>query len=697
MTNRQRNILTIQGIKFLKEVDVSDETPVIKIGTLQDCDVRLKRDLFDIPVYIVLKREDNGWSLSCNDEACFSSATLVGCRETQIRHGDIISFDNATGSSKIMTLSFSHDFTTHAADFDTIIDIRGMHQVTIGNSPEYNIQLGSPFAGSEYLVLTRGNSGRLELNALHAQRSATLNGVRVLGRAEVGVEVEVREYDFIGIADYSFYYKNEVLYTNMREGLQINGIRSHPIREETPAFDYPKLNLSPRLIYDFNKEPIEILVPPKKPEKPKDNLLMTLMPMLLMAIVIVVLRSGIFFEGFGGTSMLIFGLSSMAVGAFTSLGTFFYSKKRYKTDLAEWHSDYKNYIAKKRAEIEQEQRVEIAALNDVYPPSNELRDFVKTFSGRLFERSCNDTDFLHVRAGLGSVPALREVTSKSEEKVKTDNELMEIPEILCNEYRYVHNAPVMFHLREAGNVGVIGTPDRQYEFFKNMLLDICILHHYDDVKVVVFIPENDRPKYEWIKWLPHIKDSGGDARGIVCDSESRDNMLEYLYSFMADRTEYVEANKKIVPLPYYVVFVLDEHGIKTHPVSNFSENCASIGFTFIYFKEYMESLPRYCIEIAELSANGGVQRMRNDKAYRCAFVSEPITDESIQFVTERLAPVFIEKIALSSKLTTNVTLFELLNIITPEDLNLIDRWKKSNIKKSLAAPLGVNVRVSGRS
>lgn len=394
----------------------------------------------------------------------------------------------------------------------------------------------------------------------------------------------------------------------------------------------------------------------------------------------------------GNPSFLIFSLSTMSVGIMTTILGFISSRKRYKTDLAQWNADYTAYIAGKRQEIEAEHKTERAALIDLYPDGETIRDLVKTFSGRLFERSPKDQDFLHVRIGMGDIPLLRELTYNNEEHIKVENELMEIPGQLCSEYALLKNAPVMLHLCQSGSVGVIGTPQEQYEFFKNMLLDICVEHFYDDVQVVVLIPQGQQKTYDWIKLLPHIKKSGGSQRGIVCDEESRDNVFEYLYALLTERAAKQQEDTKEIPLPYFVVFVLEEYGIKTHPLFKYAENSGDLGFCFVYFKEYMENLPQYCNEIVELKPGGGVLKVKQNKLFACPFASDYIKDESIRFVVEHLAPVFCEKIALSSRLTSNITLFDLLNIISPEDLNLMDRWSKSNVQKSLSAPLGVDVK-----
>lgn len=684
-----RYILTVFNNDVLKEVNVSDDLRLLRIGTLQDCHVRLKRELFALPIGVTVSLEIDGWRISCDSDLYLNSQTTKQAREIPMRHGDIIQLHNAADDVELLTFSFAYDFTASAKQFDTIIDIRNSQSLVFGNSQKAQIKLNGKFIGSEYITLTRNNAGGLVLDASNAPNNATLNGIRISDK------VELKECDFIGIADYSFYFKNNVLYTAMRNDLQITNIATHPLRDETPAFDYPKFNRNPRMRYAFNTDDIEILSPPKKPEKPKENLVLTLMPALLMITVVVVVRGGLIGGGMaGGSTLMIFSIAMMSVGIITSIMTLFHHRKRYKQDVEEWETDYKNYIKQKREEIEKEQRIELAALIDAYPSKEQIRSFVKTFSGRLFERSYKDDDFLHVRVGLGPMPALRKLSCKNDEKVKVENEFAHIPEEIRKEYEYIHGAPVMLHLRESGNVGVVGTVPEQHELFKNILIDICAQHHYDELQVVVLIPQDKQEQYDWLKWLPHIKESGGNVRGIVCDDRSRENVFEHLYALMAERaTDHIN-NKRNIPIPHYVVFALEEYGIKTHPMYNFVEDCAAFGFSFIYFKEYIENLPQYCAEIINTTPNGGVLKVKNDKAFTCEFVSEQVKDDSIQFVAEHLTPVFCEKIALSSRLTANITLFELLNILTPEDLNLAKRWSESNAVKSLAAPLGVDVKGS---
>lgn len=559
----EKYILTIRNSDIFKEVNLPDDSIFLKIGTTQDCNVRLKRELFEVSVCISVWPENGKWQISCDDTLFIETPSMKDRQKVALHHGDILNFYDNTSKQLVLNVSFSYDFTDNAVNYDTIVDIRSLNKITIGGSPNAQIRLNSQYVGSELITLSRRADGSLNIDPSNAPQSATLNGNRIF------VQTAIYEYDFVGVADYSFYFKNGVLYTSMRSDMAFVGVSAQPLREETPAFDYPKLNRSPRMLYSFKTDPIEILNPPQKPEKPKDNLVLQLSPALLMIAVTVVTRSGII-EGLGtgNPAFLIFSLATMAVGIVTSVFSFISNRKQYKLSLEQWNRDYTAYIAKKRLEIEEEQQSERLALMDVYPSAENIRNLVKAFSGRLFERSPKDEDFLFVRVGLGPIPAIRQVSCRREEHIKIDNELMMIPEQMCVEYENLKDAPVLLHLPQSGAVGVVGSESERYDFFKNLLLDICVEHSYEEVQIAVLIPPQEREKYEWIKWIPHIKSSGGDCRGIVCDDESRDDIFEALYAMMTER--YMRAGEDNASVtPFYVVFVLEEYGIKTHPLSQY--------------------------------------------------------------------------------------------------------------------------------
>ena len=184
MNREQQYILTIQNGDVFKEVDVSGQTPSLKIGTLQDCGVRLKGELFPVPISLALRLGEDGWRLSCGQGLCLSSSSVQDCGEALIGHGDILRLCRQGERQELLTLSFSYNFTAGLGEFDTILDIRGQSRILIGNHPAAQIQLASGYIGEEYLILSAAQNGRYALDVSNAA-DATLNGVRQLDRKSV--------------------------------------------------------------------------------------------------------------------------------------------------------------------------------------------------------------------------------------------------------------------------------------------------------------------------------------------------------------------------------------------------------------------------------------------------------------------------------------------------------------------------------
>lgn len=309
--NPQRYILTIQNENIFKEVDVSNDTPFFKIGTLQDCDIRIKRELFSVPVCMVLCQKEDGWHIF-GDGLQFSTKTKKDLGEAVLHHGDTFVVYHSESGIQLFHLAFSYDFTVGAIDFDTILDIRDIPKFVIGNTSNAAIVLDSKLIGTEYITLTHNQKGTYLLDATKAPTMATHNGVHISDN------VEITEYDFFSLADYSFYFKNDILYTAKRKDMKIQRIISQPLRDETPAFVYPRLNRSPRMLFAFDTEPIEVLNPPQKPDRPRENLVLQLMPAILMIAVTVVTRSGLIAGlNTGSPAFLIFSLATMSVGILT--------------------------------------------------------------------------------------------------------------------------------------------------------------------------------------------------------------------------------------------------------------------------------------------------------------------------------------------------------------------------------------------
>ena len=112
-----------------------------------------------------------------------------------------------------------------------------------------------------------------------------------------------------------------------------------------------------------------------------------------------------------------------------------------------------------------------------------------------------------------------------------------------------------------------------------MILDIAARHYYTDVKMF-FIASPEHKQNIWqFRMLPFAYNDALKIRNIVCNESSKNLIFEYLYKELATR----EQNKAFDN--HLVVFVLDDNGLKTHPISRFIDRAKSLGVTFVFFAQ----------------------------------------------------------------------------------------------------------------
>lgn len=109
-----------------------------------------------------------------------------------------------------------------------------------------------------------------------------------------------------------------------------------------------------------------------------------------------------------------------------------------------------------------------------------------------------------------------------------------------------------------------------------------------------------------------------------------------------------------------------------------------------FWKMKKEYVPVGCSQLIQLNeGNVGKLLLTEDRTSVTEFAYQPIPDRDMLRIAHRLAPVYCEEVSLEGALTKNITLYQLLGILSEEDLDLKARWSFSDVTKSMAAPLGV--------
>jgi len=654
-----------------KEFEIQPDMDRVKLGTGSSCEFRLNPEAFFTGIEMEFRKNGKSWNLECSDDVYFSRGDMRKLLSTEVRHGDVLSVCYASTGNEAFELRFLIDFEARVPDYNYYLEITGT--IDIATDATADIILNSKFSNDSKIRLTL-NGTQCQLEEIVSEYGVYLNGRKLMNKTEL------KDSDFFSVAEFHFYYKDRKIFFD-RENLKVANGEMKEVSTHTNNFHYPLFNRNTRIKKQLSDEKIEILDAPAIPKKPENNIVLTLMPTVAMLALMIVVRGVM---NTSGGSYIIFSICSMGLGIVTSILGFVSGRKQYKRECAERIRKYTNYIEKKKLEVATERQEELDSLNEMYCNVQQDIDTAMHFDRRLFEKTREDEDFLHIYLGQGTIASSRPIDYKKQERLEVGDELTEMPEKIYQLFEHIDGAPICSDMKDSNAIGIVGTKEALYGMFKNIVIDIAVRHYYGDVRLYMLV--DDEKRYQWARFLPHLMNAGG-IRNIVFDNESKNNIFESLFRELTYREQTEE-------IPYYgIVLVENEFGIKNHPISRYIEQASELGMTFVFFENSAEELPLHCDEIIELhSESEGVICKAEDGNQIKQFEYHTITDKQAADVAEKLAPVYCEEISLENSLRKNITLYELLHIFTVEDLNLAQRWQESQIFKSMAAPLGVNAK-----
>lgn len=666
MQTRYKVVISSKSI--YKEVDLAPEFSELRVGTETECAVRLRKDMFFEKIELTFVQNNGIWSIICGDNLYLDVGDVRKLLTKKLTHGDIFQVKYQNSNLDVFTVEFIIDFDNGERKYERAIDVSGVPAIRIGADNTHHIVISSPYIHNDSIELRQAANG-YHLCIYHATYGVYHNGSKVTGNVDIG------NGDFFSISDFIFYYKDGILWTEIRDGMYIQGMTGGDYPERN---NYPKFNRNTRVKTVVNEDKIEILDPPAKPQKPKNNLLMRLLPSMGM-----LLASGVM-AAFGG-AMIIMSIISGAMAIFTTVMGVLEGNKDYKVGVAERLEKYNTYVDKKKREIQEARDREKAELESIYSSQEVNQQRFGLFSSDLFDRVPEDEDFLRVRLGTGDAESRREVDYKKQEKLEIEDDLQLIPEQLCTEFKYVHEAPIVCDLKAVNAVGVVGTREQRFEMLKNMVVDIAARQYFSDVKMVFVANEEHAEHIHWLRMLPHVVQDETGIRNIVIDDESKNLVFEMLYKELTLREQNKQHDNNIV------VFFYDEYGFKSHPISRFVDKAKDLGVTFVFFGENTAEIPQGCGFVVSITDNQNAMLINTeDSSQSQAFVYPSLSTVQAQEIVRLLAPVHTEEISLEGTLTKNISMFEMLNILAVDDIDLDKRWAASQVFKSMAAPLGVS-------
>lgn len=453
--------------------------------------------------------------------------------------------------------------------------------------------------------------------------------------------------------------------------------------------DYPDYHRSPRIIYREPVEKLKMAKPTSIPRKPSEQLARVIVPPLVMIAAMILVS---FFRPSG--IYIIIMLSMTVVTVIFSITTYIKSLKQYRLDTKEREESYQEYLKQKTKELYKASGEQRHALHYHYPSIGKLREMAVSVDSRIYEKTMFHHDFLMYRVGLGRVDSSFEIEFNIEEFTQEKDELIETARELRSQYLALESVPVVTSLSK-GPVGYIGQRYLVLEQLQLLVTQMSLFHSYFDLQFVTIFPEEEKEKWDWMRWLPHASLRDINVRGFVYHDRSRDQVLNSLYQMLKERKlaidEKSNKNEKLYFSPHFVVLITDEKMILDHSVMEFfNEDPSELGVSLLFVQDVMQSLPEHVKTVIDIrdAKNGNIILEEGELVNRKFTLDHFPGGFNKEDISRALAPLnHLQN--LKNSIPESVTFLEMYGVEKVEDLSIPLRWAQNETYKSLAVPLGL--------
>ncbi len=622
----------------------------------------------------------------------------------------IISYEN---QQKIIYCCDIYDGTTNT------YQVRSDCELIVGKQEDCNIIYNNPFIQSKHMTLKYSN-GVWSLSIVPN------SFVYVNDRLILAESITLKNSDFIFVFGLKILIMNNfIVINNINNSVVIKTDKLMPInyfdqdmaeqaqvaeeeeiKEEDLYKDSDYFFKTPRLRRFVETFELNVANPPGKQEQEEMPLLLTVGPMVTMALLSVMTSITSVTKIISGETTFAESWQSLVTPAIMLLTSLLWpnitrvwqkkSKKRKEKNRQE---KYREYIAEKKKLIESETINQTTILNESFISPRDCYNIIVNRDRTLWERKISQKDFLTVRLGVGDRPIDMNVTYSEEDFSIEKDVLKDEASSMIENTKMLHQVPISYSFFDKTATAVMGNLERVRPFVNNLILQFITFHSYDELKIVIFTDEANQDEWKIYKELPYLFSNDKQMRFFATNEEERKNVSNYLEQEFINRAnaskevEIVEnESEKQTFSPYYLIITDDYVKIRKLGICEkiFDVN-DNFGFGFIILENRLSHLPSKCVDFITIDEHTcGVLKNDADDYSLQSFNSEIDPTIDMEKCVEVLSNIPIEFEENTSYLPNSLSFLEMYNVGKVEQLNIMNRWKLNDPTKSLKAPIGVN-------
>lgn len=474
------------------------------------------------------------------------------------------------------------------------------------------------------------------------------------------------------------------------------------IKDKDLFSDDDYFSKAPRFRKTIETREIELSQPPQIETGGEMPFLLTAGPMFTMGLSSVMMLINPLSQLIAGTTdfkqsgpSIIMGVAMLLSSLLWPIITRIYNKHIKKKNIQITKEKYRQYIAEKEQELSEENASQKEIILENMFSLEKCIDNLKQRKLNFWDKRIDQSDFLLVRIGTGNEELKVKINYPEKGFTLEENELKNELENTIEKYKYIQNVPISYSFHENVITAIMGEDKKTYPFIDNVLLQLLTFYSYDDLKIVLFTNEKNKPYWDYIKYLNHNMMNDNSFRFFASTDESTARVCEVLRQEIENRISLTEKdNKERLFRPYYLVIVDDIDMVKqTNFIDDVIELKRNIGFSFIVLENKLSKLPSLCNNFISLGDNGsGVLKNSYEKQEQLLFQDEVNPNINMMDVAKILANIPIEMASSDEEeanLPDSITFLEMMKVGKVEQLNIMNRWNSNDSTSNLKAEVGV--------
>ena len=453
---------------------------------------------------------------------------------------------------------------------------------------------------------------------------------------------------------------------------------------------------SPRIRRIIEEKEIKLSSPPKLSEEQDMPLILTIGPMLTMAIIsFVTLGNSISKIVSKETTLGQQFPSLISAGAMLlsmllwPLVMRLYTKKYKAKKKKETIEKYNEYLNEKKIELQNEYKLQKDIILENLITSLNCVNIIQKRGYNFWDKRVDQEDFLLVRIGIGNVPLKVKIEYPEDGFTVEEDELKKQTDKVVEEFKYITDVPMGYSFLENRITAIMGGSKKSYAFIDNIILQIIAFYSYEDVKFVIFSDENNCEHWNYIKYLNHVFNNEKNFRFFATDLDSSKNVADYL----SNELNYRVNAKMTYPKPHYFVITDDYEKIKNFDfVKNFTESEDNLGFSLVILENSLSKLPSKCSNFITLGVDNqcGILKNSYEKQEQIYFKEEIDYSIDMMKIAKIVSNIPIEFEGGISHLPDSISFMEMEKVGKVEQLNILNRWNCNDSTASLRAEVGVD-------